>query len=359
VAAAAPVNMISLHMQGGCLCENLPGLRLDTTNVEIASTIAPRPLLMVSATGDWTKNTMELEYPAVRQVYSLFKAEGRVHGVRFDAPHNYNRSSREAMYAWMARWLQQAPADVRRPERSFTPDPLPDVLVFHRRPLPQSAVTSAQLTDNWIAAARRQLAGASAAALRPALHHALGFSDAVSPATDGRKAGSARTVILAAPDAELERLLKGSGLEVRSVEFTPFDTAAAAKIRHFDTYNRTAASQRVADLVAAARDNPGATLVAQGDAALAGLLAAAVAPLRLAILDVGAFDTSSDAEFVERLYIPGLRRAGDLQTAAAIAGDRVVIHNAGERFVLSGARVQRAKLTPREIVKLIREKGRS
>ena len=30
VAVAAPVNMISLHMQGGCLCENLPGLRLDT-----------------------------------------------------------------------------------------------------------------------------------------------------------------------------------------------------------------------------------------------------------------------------------------------------------------------------------------
>ena len=36
VQVAAPVNMISLHMQGGCLCENLPGLRLDTTNVEIA-----------------------------------------------------------------------------------------------------------------------------------------------------------------------------------------------------------------------------------------------------------------------------------------------------------------------------------
>jgi len=38
VAAAVPVNMISLHMQGGCLCENPPGLRLDTTNVEIAAT---------------------------------------------------------------------------------------------------------------------------------------------------------------------------------------------------------------------------------------------------------------------------------------------------------------------------------
>ena len=61
IAAAVPVNMISLHMQGGCLCENPPGLRLETTNVEIAATIAPRPLLMVSATGDWTNETLELD----------------------------------------------------------------------------------------------------------------------------------------------------------------------------------------------------------------------------------------------------------------------------------------------------------
>ena len=63
--------MISLHMQGGCLCENLPGLRLDATNVEIAATIAPRPLLMISATGDWTNETLEVEYPAVRALYAL------------------------------------------------------------------------------------------------------------------------------------------------------------------------------------------------------------------------------------------------------------------------------------------------
>ena len=147
VAAAAPVNMISLHMQGGCLCENIPGLRLDTTNVEIASTIAPRPLLMVSATGDWTSNTLELEYPAVRGVYRLFDAEDRVHGVRFEAPHNYNRNSREAMYTWMARWLQNAPRDVKRAERNFSVDPLPDVLVFHQRALPKEAVTAEQLTE--------------------------------------------------------------------------------------------------------------------------------------------------------------------------------------------------------------------
>jgi hypothetical protein len=70
IAVSVPVNMISLHMQGGCLCENPPGLRLETTNVEIAATIAPRPLLMVSATGDWTGETLENEYPAVRSVYN-------------------------------------------------------------------------------------------------------------------------------------------------------------------------------------------------------------------------------------------------------------------------------------------------
>ena len=136
VKAVVPVNMISLHMQGGCLCENLPGLRLDTNNVEIAATIAPRPLLMVSATGDWTTNTMEREYPAVRALYALEGAADRVHAVRFAAVHNYNRDSREAVYAWMARWLQSAPADVRRPESAFTPEPLPDLLVFHQRTLP-------------------------------------------------------------------------------------------------------------------------------------------------------------------------------------------------------------------------------
>jgi hypothetical protein len=361
VAAAAPVNMISLHMQGGCLCENVPGLRLDTTNVEIASVIAPRPLLMVSATGDWTTNTMELEYPAVRRVYSLFGAEDRVHGVRVEAPHNYNRSSREAMYAWMARWLQQAPADVRRPERNFTPDPLPDTLVFHQRALPDGAVTAAQLTSNWIAAAERQLSGGDPRLRVRALHHALGFSPGegdASPRGRAAKTSASRTVLLAGTDRELEGSLKRAGLDVRTVAFTPFDAAAAEKIRHFDTYNRTAASQRVADLVAQAVAHPGATLVAQGEAALAGLLAAAVAPVGLAVLDVGAFDTGSDADFVQQLYIPGLRRAGGLHTAASIAGDRLVIHNAGERFAVSGLRVQRAKLTARDIAALIRNRPR-
>src|SRR5262249_18226899 len=109
VAVAAPVNMISLHMQGGCLCENPPNLRVDLNNVDIAGAIAPRPLLMISATGDWTNETLENEYPAMRGIYDLFDVGFRVRAVRMNAEHNYNKDSREAMYAFMAHWLQHAP----------------------------------------------------------------------------------------------------------------------------------------------------------------------------------------------------------------------------------------------------------
>ena len=362
IAVAAPVNMISLHMQGGCLCENPPGLRLETTNVEIAATIAPRPLLMISATGDWTAETLEVEYPAVRGLYTLLDASDRVRAVRMTAEHNYNKESREAMYAWMARWLQHAPADMHPSERSFTPEPVSSLLVFHQRALPPNAVDAAGLTADWIEAAKRQLAGGSAPVFSAALRHALGFAAEgdvlVLPPKGGSYksgGGGSYTVLLSTPNAELERALGAAGLRVSVIPFTPFDPGAAGKIHHFETYNRTPASQRVADIVSAVRAHPGAAVVADGDAALAAILAAAVAPVPLAILDVGQFDTSSDTDFVDHLYIPGLRRAGDLQTALTMARGEIVVHNAGPTFNVTGLRAQSGRLAPSDIAALVRK----
>jgi hypothetical protein len=354
IRVAVPVNMISLHMQGGCLCENLPGLRLDTNNVEIAATIAPRPMLMISATGDWTKETMEVEYPAMRSIYQLLGAEDRVQAVRVDAEHNYNKPSREAMYAWMARWLKNAPAGDRIAERGYTVEPLHNLLVFHDRPRPQNAVTQAQLIERWIGSAKAQATGAPRLVLEMALNHALGFEGHhASSASGGVGRGGTRpphAVLLAAEDAEIEPELARRGFRVVRIAFTPFDAAAAQKVRHFETYNRTPASQRVADIVAAFRANPGASIVADGDAALAALLAFPVwSPSAAAVLDVGQFDTSSDEAFLERLFIPGLRRAGDLKTAAPWAPRATLVHNAGGRFVVDGLKVERRKLTPREV----------
>jgi len=68
IKVAAPVNMISAQMQGG-VCENAANMRVggnnDTSNMVIGALAAPRPLLMVSASGDWTRNTPHEEFPAV------------------------------------------------------------------------------------------------------------------------------------------------------------------------------------------------------------------------------------------------------------------------------------------------------
>jgi len=353
VKVAVPVNMISLHMQGGCLCENPPGLRLELTNVDVAASIAPRPMLMVSATGDWTNETMELEYPAVRAVYDLFGAGDKVQAVRMTADHNYNKDSREAMYAWMARWFNGGAADAKIEERSFNVEPLQNLLVFHQRAFPSEAVTPAQFTDAWIAAAKRQITNPPSSEMKMALRHAT-VPEASSVEAESVPART-RTVLVSHSNPAVEKAIASAGFTVRPITLTPFDAAAAAKVNHFETYNRTAAGQRVADIVQAARSNPGAAIVADGDVALAAILAASAAAVPVAILDVGNFDTSSDAAYLERLYVPGLRRAGDLRTAAAIARGKLLIHNAGDRFDI-GVAAQPAALTPADIVKALRSR---
>jgi acetyl xylan esterase AXE1 len=349
VKVAAPVNMISLHMQGGCLCENPPGLRLDTDNLELAATIAPRPLLMVSATGDWTRNTLQLEYPAMQRYYALLGAPEGVHALQFPAPHNYNQESREAVYAWMARWLKDAPPDVSVEEKPFTLEPLQKLLVFHGRALPEHAVTPERLTEQWIAAAMRQLETADPAVLRAALLHALALQPRDAPP---RRTGKP-VVVLASADASLEQALKRTGFSVRPVRFTVFDAEAAAKLSQFETYNRTPAGQRVADIANALREVPRAILIADGDAALPALLAQAAFPAERVIVDIDGFDAASDSAFLERLYLPGLRRAGDLHTALRGASD-VTVHGAGSSFQVAGPRIQSRKLTAAEIVALAR-----
>jgi hypothetical protein len=196
-----------------------------------------------------------------------------------------------------------------------------------------------------------------------ALRQALGFGPplpasrvAVIPSAPAARTNRRRqvTVIVAGIDAELEKEFLSAKFILKPVDFTPFDAEEAAKIPFFDTYNRTAASQRVADIVDALRATPDAVLVVAGDAALAGLLALAIETDRRALLDVGDFDTANDTAFLDRLYMPGLRRAGDLATAFEVAGDRAVIHNAGPRFNLDGSSLRREKLTPKEIVALLK-----
>jgi dienelactone hydrolase len=129
IDVSAPVNMISAIMQGGDLCENAPELRLNTFNVEIAGTFAPRPQFMVSDTHDWTKNTPWMEYPMMESIYKLYHAGSHVNYAYFDYPHNYNKPSRRAVYKWFHRWMPGKRGTLLQPE-SFTVEPDSDLLVF-------------------------------------------------------------------------------------------------------------------------------------------------------------------------------------------------------------------------------------
>jgi len=143
-------------MQGGCSCENAPGLRVEHSNMEIAAAAVPTPQILVAATGDWTKATMEVEGPAIENIYRLFDAKDRLRYVKFDFGHNYNQTSREAVYAWFGQWLLGLPKAESLKESPYTKEPDADLRVFPDGKLPYDALSKDQFIESLKGAHRDQ-----------------------------------------------------------------------------------------------------------------------------------------------------------------------------------------------------------
>jgi dienelactone hydrolase len=92
-----------------CVCEVNPGGLAYATTGDLLAMIAPRALLVVSATRDAPQFGAEaaaasLEYARPR--FDQLGAGDRIRQATVDSGHDYNRPMREALYGWLDRWLR-------------------------------------------------------------------------------------------------------------------------------------------------------------------------------------------------------------------------------------------------------------
>src|SRR5262245_57971997 len=146
-AAAFPAVMVSTQMQGGCVCENAPYLRIGTGNVEFAALFAPKPLAM-SGANDWTIDIEKKGLPELKLVYRLYGKTDLVDAKcwpKFE--HNYNQPAREMMYEWFNKYLDlkhNSPIE----EKPFKPVLPADLHVFDdKHPRPKDALDATKLRD--------------------------------------------------------------------------------------------------------------------------------------------------------------------------------------------------------------------
>jgi dienelactone hydrolase len=342
VRYSAPVNMISTIMQGGCVCENAPGLRIGTFNVEIASLMAPRPMLMVSATGDWTRNTPREEFPGVRHVYELYGKPELLETIHIDAPHNYNRASREAVYRFFAKHIlgrRDAASLAEEPYERQTEDQL---LALKNSEYPADSFE--KVFEAWKAAGpsapktKEQLAFYLTVQRTPEVvveregeRFALGrrgVGDRVHGMWLGPDKLSRPVVVVHPEGSEVARTLslieKLKTANRTVILIDAFQTGAAKAPRDrshkfFLTFNQGDNAARVQDIVTTLRylETQGsgtAALACPGAAGTWCLFAAAVAGNDTTVFTDGRFP-ESDADYLEHFYLPGLQRAGGVAAA--------------------------------------------
>ncbi|MBP7935014.1 MAG: acetylxylan esterase [Phycisphaerae bacterium] len=396
VKVAAPVNMISSTMQGGCICENAPLLRIDANNMEIGALMAPRPLLLISATGDWTKKTPQVEYPFIKSIFELYGRGDLVENVHIDAPHNYNKASREAMYRFFGRRLLNQPDADKITEGEIKIETDKDMLVFADAEPPANMLKGEALIASLKTACRERMEAYQPtspetltnlqALVRLGLGQSIGSDWPVvgTVRPKGRSAlariawerggrlvwtanewrdtktgqeGDAAVIVL--PDGlakigEHRKLLTEGdhGIFVQPfgtshMKRTPVTTRAADEGKYYTTFNRSDAAEAVYDILSVigietpSQSGTRMKLVGLGRMGPHTLVARAMMPpevvLRTGVctaIDMNQMNVDDDQPYINDLFLPGIRKIGGLKAVAAAAagGGPLWLYNAGEHF---------------------------
>ena len=189
IKACVPVNMISSSMEGGCYCENLAGLRIDTNNIEMTALMAPRPMKLICCKGDWTAETEKRDFPAIKETYRILGAEDRIECVTQESmDHNYNAEAREETYRWFAKWLPSGRGIERERPHGLLRS---ELSLFACNPHPVNVLTDEAVWKS-LAGQREDYAMKTVSdaksgniAAKELLHNALGSSLYVTPPPTG------------------------------------------------------------------------------------------------------------------------------------------------------------------------------
>ncbi|MBX9585286.1 MAG: alpha/beta hydrolase family protein [Gemmataceae bacterium] len=185
-----------------CLCEVVPGALKFTEEGEVLGLVAPRALMVVSATRDAFQFSVGEAKKSAAAATPVYKLLGRPDGLRhavFDSGHDYSREMREAMYGWMTLHLKGEGdgSPVREPEVK-TEDP-EALRCFPGDTRPKDFVTVPKFAA---AEGRKLLAARKTPGDRKALERALGGFPQPSPGrTQHRTYGGSS--VTTGPDGEL------------------------------------------------------------------------------------------------------------------------------------------------------------
>ncbi len=197
-----------------CMCEVVPGALTFTEESGVLALVAPRALMVISATQDafqFSVGEAQKSVAGAGSIFSLYNRSAALRHVIIESPHDYNQPMREAMYGFMMQHLAgsgdgspiaEPQITLEEPEtlRCYPGDTRPDEWLT----LPRFAAREARLLEE-----QRQFPqtadalNAAAPRLREQLDRILGGTAVPATATDTKTGTVAAAAAATAADIQI------------------------------------------------------------------------------------------------------------------------------------------------------------